>query len=82
MIAIPTIPDGGNHTPAFAEAAATEKAHEVCLNTSKALAAVGMRVLTDDMFLAKASRMSIHGCHANDRQVKHAFEEGKAARGE
>ncbi|KAL4076891.1 hypothetical protein V8B97DRAFT_1515166 [Scleroderma yunnanense] len=64
---IPTIPEGGNHTPAFTEAAGTETAHEVCLNVSKALAAVGMRALTDEAFLTK---------------VKLAFEKGKAERGD
>lgn len=53
MAAIPTVPAGGNHTAAFTEAAGTDKSHEVCLNVSKALAAVGMRVLTDEAFLTK-----------------------------
>ncbi|KIM62892.1 hypothetical protein SCLCIDRAFT_779325 [Scleroderma citrinum Foug A] len=64
---IPTVPAGGNHTAAFTEAAGTDKSHEVCLNVSKALAAVGMRVLTDEAFLTK---------------VKVAFEEGKRERGD
>jgi hypothetical protein len=51
--AIPTIPDGGNHTPGFTEAARSEVFHDVCLVVSKALAAVGMRVLTDEAFLQK-----------------------------
>ncbi|KAG6334419.1 hypothetical protein ID866_4675 [Astraeus odoratus] len=64
---LPTVPSGGNHTSAFTEAASTDTAHEVCLNVSKALAAVGMRVLTDPDFLSK---------------VKIAFEEGKRNRGD
>ena len=53
MSAIPTVPGGKNHTSAFAEAAGTETAHEACLDMSKALAAVGMRVLTDGEFLSQ-----------------------------
>ncbi|KAI6096063.1 hypothetical protein EDD16DRAFT_1733103 [Pisolithus croceorrhizus] len=52
---IPSVPNGGNHTPAFTEAASTMEAHEACLDVSKALAAVGMRVLIDKTFLSKAS---------------------------
>ncbi|KAG6330395.1 hypothetical protein ID866_8696 [Astraeus odoratus] len=48
-----TILSGENHTSAFTEAASTNMAHEVCLNVSKALAAVGMHVLTDPDFLSK-----------------------------
>ncbi|KAJ3512344.1 hypothetical protein NLJ89_g3574 [Agrocybe chaxingu] len=51
--AIPTILDGGNHTPGFEQAAATIRAHYACLDVSKALAATGIRVLTDDSFFAK-----------------------------
>lgn len=53
MIAIPSILGGGNHTPAFTEAAATDEAHEACLDVSKALAAVGVRVLADAAFLSQ-----------------------------
>ncbi|KAF8153051.1 hypothetical protein B0H34DRAFT_800308 [Crassisporium funariophilum] len=51
--AIPTILDGGNHTPGFEKSAATLKAHYACLDVSKALAATGIRVLTDDKFFAE-----------------------------
>ncbi|KAJ7337411.1 hypothetical protein DFH08DRAFT_876765 [Mycena albidolilacea] len=64
--AIPTIVDGGNHTPGFEKAAATEAAHYACLDVSKALAATGVRVVIDDHFYA---------------QVKKTFEEDKAVRG-
>ncbi|KIO02232.1 hypothetical protein M404DRAFT_148339 [Pisolithus tinctorius Marx 270] len=64
---IPTVPNGGNHTSAFTEAAGAIEAHEACLDVSKALAAVGMRVLTDETFLS---------------DVKSAFEEAKRARGD
>ncbi|KAJ7481495.1 hypothetical protein FB451DRAFT_1236201 [Mycena latifolia] len=63
--AIPSVPDGGNHTRSFAEAAATPAAHAACLDVSKALAAVGVRVVIDDAFYA---------------QVKETFEEDKAVR--
>lgn len=51
--AIPTVENGGNHTPAFAEAAATLEAHKACLNISKALAGVGARILMDEDFTNK-----------------------------
>ncbi|KAG2142393.1 hypothetical protein DEU56DRAFT_911095 [Suillus clintonianus] len=63
--AIPTIPNGGNHTPGFTEAARSEVSHDACLVASKALAAVGMRVLTDNVFFQK---------------VKDTFEEDKRHR--
>ncbi|KAI0321513.1 hypothetical protein OF83DRAFT_1051107, partial [Amylostereum chailletii] len=50
---IPTQPNGGNHTVAFTEAAATPEAHKACLNVSKALALAGLRVLADDDFFSK-----------------------------
>jgi 3-deoxy-D-arabino-heptulosonate 7-phosphate (DAHP) synthase len=56
--AIPTIKDGGNHTRAFAKSATTIEAHYACLDVSKALAATGMRVLTDEAFLARVSTKS------------------------
>ncbi|KAJ7151434.1 hypothetical protein C8R43DRAFT_886808 [Mycena crocata] len=63
--AIPTILDGGNHTPGFAKMAATIEAHNACLDVSKALAATGVRVIIDDDFCA---------------QVRKTFEEDKAVR--
>jgi len=51
--AIPTVPGGGNHTREFALAASTDAAHEACYDVSKALAHVGMRVLTDAPYLAR-----------------------------
>ncbi|KAI0795524.1 aminoacylase 1-like protein 2 [Abortiporus biennis] len=62
---IPTVPNGGNHTRQFAESAKGIPAHKACLNVSKALAAVGARVLTDDEYFAK---------------VVNTFEEDKMAR--
>ncbi|KAJ3536792.1 hypothetical protein NM688_g6789 [Phlebia brevispora] len=50
---IPTEEHGGNHTRAFTKAATTPEAHTACLNVSKSLAAVGVRVLTDDAFFTE-----------------------------
>ncbi|TFY81729.1 hypothetical protein EWM64_g2285 [Hericium alpestre] len=63
---IPTVPDGGIHTPAFATAAATPEAHQACLNVAKVLALTGVRVLADDAFFD---------------EVKMTFEEDKKMRG-
>ena len=52
-LGIPTEEHGGNHTPAFASAAATIEAHSATLNVAKALAATGIRVLIDDDFFEK-----------------------------
>jgi len=46
--AIPTEPNGGNHTKEFTLSAASKEAHIACLNISKALALTGLRVLADD----------------------------------
>lgn len=59
-LAIPTVLNGGNHTPAFTRAAATPQAHKACLNVSKALAATGIRVLVDDEFFVQVSKYSFH----------------------
>lgn len=64
--AIPTVENGGNHTPAFTKAAATLEAHKACLNVSKALAGVGAKILMDEDFT---------------RRVRKSFEEDKITRG-
>ncbi|KAG7090813.1 hypothetical protein E1B28_009897 [Marasmius oreades] len=46
--AIPTVPDGGNHTPLFTSAAATDAAHRATLDVAEALALTGVRVVLDD----------------------------------
>jgi len=51
--AIPTEPDGGNHTVRFTAAARRKEAHEVTLVVTKTLAHVGMKVLQDEGFLEK-----------------------------
>ena len=56
--AIPTVKCGGNHTPEFAKAAATIEAHNACLDVSKALAATGMRVLTDAEFFSQVNPLN------------------------
>ncbi|KAJ3513607.1 hypothetical protein NLJ89_g2854 [Agrocybe chaxingu] len=61
--AIPTEPQGGNHTPAFARAAISEAAHEATLTIAKGLALMGYRVLSDAEFFSK---------------VKASFDQGKA----
>ena len=53
--AIPTEPDGGNHTVRFAVAARRKGAHEATLVMTKMLAHVGMKVLQDKGFLEKVS---------------------------
>ncbi|KDQ50969.1 hypothetical protein JAAARDRAFT_41598 [Jaapia argillacea MUCL 33604] len=65
--AIPTVTNGGNHTVAFTESAATPEAHDACLKVSKALAATGIRVIADDAFF---------------EEVKRTFEEDRKLRGE
>ncbi|KAF8892143.1 hypothetical protein BD779DRAFT_1610312 [Infundibulicybe gibba] len=48
--AIPTKPQGGNHTPAFADAAATQAAHDATMIVTKGLAHTGFRILDDTTF--------------------------------
>ncbi|KZT37726.1 amidohydrolase [Sistotremastrum suecicum HHB10207 ss-3] len=55
MYAIPTQPNGGNHTVLFAEAARSVKAHHITLDVAKSLAFTGFRVIHDDAFFAKVS---------------------------
>jgi hypothetical protein len=57
--AIPTEPNGGNHTRGFTSAAATPEAHEVCLEVCKALALTGVRVIGDDQFYAEVNSPSL-----------------------
>ena len=56
---IPTEPQGGNHTRAFTKSAASPEGHIATLNISKALAATGVRVVTDDQFFAEASVIAV-----------------------
>lgn len=47
---IPTKPQGGNHTPAFAQAAARLEAHRETITVTKALALIGFKVIADKVF--------------------------------
>lgn len=64
---IPTVPNGGNHTVAFTEAAATVAAHRATLNVAKALAATGVRVLDDTDFRAEVRKSFNTDCRIRDR---------------
>ncbi|KAI0923499.1 hypothetical protein AcV5_009025 [Taiwanofungus camphoratus] len=55
--AIPTQPNGGNHTPQFTQAAGTPEAHAATLAIAKGLAALGFRVVDDADFSEKVSAM-------------------------
>ena len=85
-VAIPTVPGGGNHTREFTHAVSTDAAHEACYDVSKALAHVGMRVLTDDAFLARVRLIPLWDLEVRAlnrfTQVKATFEEDKKKRGE
>lgn len=59
LTAIPTEPNGGNHTPGFTSAAATLEAHEICLEVCKALALTGVRVIGDDQFYTEVNSPSL-----------------------
>ncbi|KAJ7091359.1 hypothetical protein B0H15DRAFT_230660 [Mycena belliarum] len=48
--AIPTEPNGGNHTIGFARAAATQAAHDATMLVTKGLAHTGFRALSNDDF--------------------------------
>ncbi|KAF5350281.1 hypothetical protein D9758_007803 [Tetrapyrgos nigripes] len=52
-LAIPTKPNGGNHTPAFAQAAATPEAHAAAMRVTRGLAQLAFRGLQDDTFYAQ-----------------------------
>ena len=53
------MPHGGNHTRAFAKSAASPEGHAATLNVAKALAAVGVRVLVDDLFFEEVSLLDL-----------------------
>jgi hypothetical protein len=58
VFAIPST-NGGNHTPAFADAARTPEAHKACMTVTKGLAMTGFRLLDDDAFFKRVSPMCI-----------------------
>ncbi|EIN09567.1 hypothetical protein PUNSTDRAFT_113017 [Punctularia strigosozonata HHB-11173 SS5] len=47
---IPTVPNGGNHTPEFTDAARTKAAHKETMDVTKGLALTGFRMLDDNDF--------------------------------
>ncbi|KAJ8453802.1 hypothetical protein ONZ51_g13394 [Trametes cubensis] len=53
---IPTEPNGSNHTPQFAKAAATPEAHAATLKVATGLAATGVRVLADAEFARRVTK--------------------------
>lgn len=65
--AIPTVSNGGNHSPDFEKSARSEAAHKATMVITRGLALLGFRVLTDDVFFAK---------------VQESFEKSKTARPE
>ncbi|KAF9242320.1 hypothetical protein BU15DRAFT_86901 [Melanogaster broomeanus] len=71
---IPTSPGGGNHTRAFTDAAGTDAAHEACYTVSKALAHVGMKVLTDEAFLTRVKPSLVIGRDILDANTTNAGE--------
>ncbi|KAI0656046.1 amidohydrolase [Cubamyces menziesii] len=56
---IPTEPNGSNHTPQFAKAAATPEAHAATLKVATGLAATGVRVLADAEFARRVSAVRV-----------------------
>ncbi|CAE7085332.1 unnamed protein product [Rhizoctonia solani] len=52
--AIPTVPNGGNHTPEYTAAARTEEAQERAVTVAKGLSILGLRALLDEEFLQMA----------------------------
>ncbi|KAF5383562.1 hypothetical protein D9615_003763 [Tricholomella constricta] len=66
LYAIPTSPNGGNHTAAFTRSAHTREAHAATMNVTRGLALTGFRVLFDTSFF---------------KEVKGAFELDKTVRG-
>jgi len=54
--AIPSEPNGGNHTAKFAAAAGTQEAHDITMDITKILALMGFRVIDDDPFFEEVKR--------------------------
>src|SRR6201996_8718521 len=61
-LAVPTMPNGGNHTAEFAAAAGTPEAHAETLKVAKALSLLGFRVLDDDGFFNDVRIAPSVGC--------------------
>jgi len=54
--AIPTKPNGGNHTIDFAASARTKEAHAATLTVTKAIAVTGLRILGDKEYLVEVKK--------------------------
>ncbi|KAJ6550531.1 hypothetical protein B0H10DRAFT_1283879 [Mycena sp. CBHHK59/15] len=54
--AIPTEPNGGNHTIGFTRAAASEEAHAATMLVTRGLAHTGFRALRDDDFFEQVKK--------------------------
>ncbi|KAM6497089.1 hypothetical protein JOM56_007562 [Amanita muscaria] len=67
VYAIPTEPQGGNHTPAFAKAAATLEAHRATMTVSNGLALTALRVLSDPLFFHQVKAAFSKSQLANNR---------------
>ncbi|KAJ7668311.1 hypothetical protein B0H17DRAFT_949810, partial [Mycena rosella] len=78
VFAIPTVPNGGNHTIGFTKAAASQEAHDATMLVTKGLAHTGFRALRDDDFFKQVSFLSFEMCKhlglAHVLQVKASFE--------
>jgi hypothetical protein len=76
LTAIPTEPCGGNHTIAYARAAATQEAHDATIVTTKGLAATGFRVIYDAAFFQEVGSLAYFVGHflLMSFQVKEAFD--------
>ena len=83
--AIPTQPNGGNHTPEFTESSRTPEAHAAAMRVAKGLALVGTRVLDDAAFFQEVCTFSIEGCNSilgwmlifSISQVRKSFKKSK-----
>ncbi|KAL4078670.1 hypothetical protein V8B97DRAFT_1865111 [Scleroderma yunnanense] len=58
--AIPTVTNGGNHTPAFADSARSTEAHKATMSVTKGLAWTGFRVIADDQFYDQVTGKLCH----------------------
>jgi hypothetical protein len=75
-IAIPTKPNGGNHTALFAASARTEEAHVQTLKVIKGLAHTGFRVINDDKFFNAVCIHSPFEVREGDLMCVYTGEEG------
>ena len=67
---IPTKPQGGNHTPAFAQAAARLEAHRETITVTKALALIGFKVIADKVFFDQVNVLLIDNGGSGYKRLK------------